>query len=390
MSSLEFSAILDQINFHGKFIGFKIASKSEKTSKIDKFLQYFTCIAMLSFCGVFLVHGIYERYYGTHDMFADIVCYSISQIGLVGCYSNFHLFLRQNDLRELMFWCDSLYKPKPNGKMQQLWIKIFEQSHRRSVLLARGFFYFILLDDGMLFLGAIVSKIFLKEGLLMLTMYRMDGFVQEMPWYWLLCCYQLVVLIGYLLQYTYNMAIFGVFTQHVNGQLEYIGAVLENLDQVTENSKELGKILDHVVELHVDVLGKIKRFSKIFSFPMLLSEIAPLACFVLIGLTIFVKQSDYHQAASTTLLLLSAAIYAHFGESIIQHSKDVSLAAYSYNWYELSVENQKKMKFIIMMSQRATGVTSGGFHNVCYLQYSRIMARGYNIMLGIVNFFKNV
>lgn len=364
----EFSTIQSQLSLHGKLMGFRLDAKPSPNARIlDRFLISFHCCSLLSFVASFFIYGLWEHLQGTSDIFADMVSYCISQIGVVGMYSNLHIYWRQTELRELLQWCSQLYWPTTDRKVLSLWLKVYVDVHRVSLKLAKFFFLAIFIDDGMLFLGAILSKVFLKEGLLMLSMYKMDGFVQDMPWYWILLGYQVVVLVGFLLQFTFNLAIFAVITQHINGQFRYISLLLENLDD--ENQ---GKFLDHIINLHADVLAKLQQFARVFSFPLLLSELAPLACFVLVGLTIFVKQSDYHQAASTTLLLLSAAIYAHFGESIIQNSQAISFAAYSYTWYQLSIENQKKLKFIMVMSQKPVGVTSGGFHNVSYHQFQQV------------------
>lgn len=376
-NKIEFKTVTDQLICHGKYLGFRFDTR---ITCLDSFLQGFHCTTLLSLVASYVIYAVHERRYGTADYFADAVSMCISTIGLVGSYSNFHIFMRQSELKKLLVWCEKIYSPqRPEKRAREIWEDVFRVVHGRSIKFVKLFFGFVIWDSCFLLTGAVLSKLVLEEGLLLLPLYKMNGFVQDMPWYWLLTGWEFVVIVGFLLQFCYNLSIFVVLTEHINGQLKYIGELLQGLDECCERSavpKEFdtraGKFLDHAITLHVEVLDVIKSFSKIFNFPMLLSELAPLACFVLVGLTLFIKHSDYLQAASTTSLIFSAAIYASFGDSIIVHGKELAVAAYSYGWYNLSLRNQKKLNLILRMSQKQIGISSGGFHDVCYLQFSNV------------------
>ncbi|XP_055683566.1 putative odorant receptor 83c [Lutzomyia longipalpis] len=133
-------------------------------------------------------------------------------------------------------------------------------------------------------------------------------------------------------------------------------------------------LLKEIYKKHLKVLKMLKILDdiyRIFSFNQILSSFICL-CFVFYGSLV----QDSFEWTFYFFIVLTAAelfIYCLFGETLVANTEQIGTSIYLTKWYEMSVEDQRNLLFIMRIAQKPRGIKAAGLIHVNFTTFVEIL-----------------
>lgn len=324
-------------------------------------------------------HCYLETRAGRGDIFFDALMSVQSLIMYLFCYFTFHLFLNEPTITELLEWCRTLYITHPDELVVGWKKPILEELEQTTLKLQRFTSNWPVVEITLLVIPCLLGFVLFDERKILYPLYSNDGFVTELPWFFVILAWGYIYCIALNKQVAFNLTTYILLNNHVVAQLKIVAKIFENLGPSTLH------LLEPAIRAHIEVLDQALLVSELFSRPMFVIEGITLSATVFAGICFILSPENAVIAAGVVTFILCGYLYSFFGQSLMESSLEVADAVYNGNWVDLSVNDRKKLLLVLMRAQRPAGIMSGGYHLMCKEQFANLIKTGYNLMIFVKN-----
>uniref|UniRef100_A0A7G3ACE9 Odorant receptor n=1 Tax=Lutzomyia longipalpis TaxID=7200 RepID=A0A7G3ACE9_LUTLO len=172
-----------------------------------------------------------------------------------------------------------------------------------------------------------------------------------------------------------------LFGLHFRCELKTISEISEIYLNDSNTIKNEKNVLREIYKKHLKVLKMLETLDdiyRIFSFNQILSSFI-CCCFLFYGTLV---QEEF-EGTFYMLIVLTVGelfIYCLFGQTLVANTEQIGMSIYLTKWYEMSVEEQQNLLFIMRIAQKPRGIKAAGLIHVNYSTFLEVK---------IENFLKN-
>ncbi|KAF7383491.1 hypothetical protein HZH66_012841 [Vespula vulgaris] len=212
-----------------------------------------------------------------------------------------------------------------------------------------------------------------------------EYFVDEEKHFYLIYCYMAVTIMISITVLIATDTQLMVFCCHVSGTFAVIGFRLEHflkehatLDGLSDlQRKECYKHVSLSIKGHKRALEFVKRMESLFSYSLLVQCGLNVICMSICLYQIAVLYGESIQIIKFIAFVLCELFHLFIaslsGQTIIDHSSDVYIKAYSGLWYEAPIEVRKLLILIMRRSFKPSQLTAGKIFIYCLDGFSMVI-----------------
>lgn len=182
--------------------------------------------------------------------------------------------------------------------------------------------------------------------------------------------------------FTFSLSFFILFVTYITGQLQLIKHYVDHLNLDDHNA--LAGALKEITALHLDVLEKIAKLSKLYTWSIKVLEM--IMNFAMALILMGKKNQDIAALSIPILICFLIALYSFFIENIIAAEENIRDAYYELNWLSASIKSRKTL--LLAMHQPRV-IKFGGIFSLDHVSLARFtvnMRRAYDFGLVILKF----
>lgn len=368
VNDFSFYQVLRVLNSHGWILGVNYFTPKISATKLFRYA--WTFIGIIGYNMFFLWEAHRDRQ-GAPVVFKDVFVLIFCFGGSSGFYFNTKIFFHQQKITELLKWCERLYDPIPHQTLNRISADVMNDVVRKTQKLTRVLYIGSNLDAfGLIGVSSLPFLLFGKK-MFIFPLYNDKKW--EFLYFHLIFLFQALYSFYFVRQCAMNIATFSILAKHLSARLRFIARILEVVGTEAwaykhqKESNACHQVLSYVVDMHSEVIEKIKSVSDFFSTPMILTEVYDVLALTFAGMVIHQYREAAPLALSCILAVVATGLFSFFGQEIIDSAEDVATSIEKvYNFQKKQVN---VVKLIVQMSQKRVGITSGGFRMISYAQF---------------------
>lgn len=388
----------------GGVLGIDASKGHREKNKIQTniILQFITQLIIYGYI-LFLYLLMIEAHIDARAIFSvDLFVLCSSTLTFILSVHAFILFKNRFRIEDLLNQCENLghtpngFKPQlttPNDSIIKLTQALLKLSYANPIF----YFCFVVIT-------------------LMCTQDVVYAFPTYESKYWEKSLLSFVVINGgyILLTFLFNRILFCTFSlftilvYYVTSEFKCLSVILLELSQSKhiQNANSTSTILNQIIERHSNLIQMVKDVDKIFSIPLLTSEMFCIICIPLVGFTLFYVDDCFNVALGAIFVVFFKLSYCVYGQQIIDSAFEFEMALHNSNWLVLDPNLRRTLLFSIRIAQKPIGISSGGFHFINHSQMTKvnycstksafkklncklpfqIITRGYNLLICVIKF----
>ncbi|XP_071642972.1 odorant receptor Or2-like isoform X2 [Temnothorax longispinosus] len=188
----------------------------------------------------------------------------------------------------------------------------------------------------------------------------------------------LMILCGWAAGITNSLLL--TLTLHTAGQIEIMRHRLTQLVSRKNEGESIAMTTSKIIQKHQKIISFSKNIESLYSYIALLQFVSNTIMICSLGFVIVTAIGSSNAVEQImksflffTITNLEAFIFCYAGEYLNNKSKEIGVAAYNCEWYDLKCTESRLLLFVILRSQKQLTLTVGKMMDLSLASFTSIM-----------------
>ncbi|XP_077261325.1 odorant receptor Or2-like isoform X1 [Temnothorax americanus] len=188
----------------------------------------------------------------------------------------------------------------------------------------------------------------------------------------------LMILCGWAAGITNSLLL--TLTLHTAGQIEIMRHRLTQLVSRKNEGESIAMTTSKIIQKHQKIISFSKNIESLYSYIALLQFVSNTIMICSLGFVIVTAIGSPNAVEQIiksflffTITNLEAFIFCYAGEYLNNKSKEIGVAAYNCEWYDLKCTESRLLLFVILRSQKQLTLTVGKMMDLSLASFTSIM-----------------